>query len=92
MHVADCESGQHGKPDTARQFDSQGNVLTNATHDYGYFQINKVHIKEAANMGYDLMTKEGNIAFAIYLYNKEGLTPWNPSKSCWSKYLTESDV
>lgn len=62
-----------------------GKVLTNGTGDYGLFQINKSHFKEAESMGYDIMTPEGNTAYAIYLYNQLGTSPWNASKKCWSK-------
>lgn len=76
IHIAQCESH-------LRQYDDSGAVLTNATHDYGYFQINKLHIAEAKKLGFDIMTPEGNIGFALYLYHKEGTTPWNASKYCW---------
>lgn len=67
-----------------------GKVLTNGTGDFGLFQINKAHIKEAKNMGLDIMTEAGNTAFAIYLYQQNGTRDWNSSKSCWQK-LAERD-
>jgi hypothetical protein len=75
--VAQCESG-------ARQHDANGKVVTNPkTHDYGLFQINRIHLPTAKKRGMDIMTEQGNIQFAMYLYNRNGLKDWSASKSCW---------
>lgn len=74
--IAECESG-------SRQYTDSGKVLISKTHDYGLFQINAMHLKEAKAMGYDITTPEGNTAYAVYLYNTQGTSPWNPSKKCW---------
>ncbi len=77
LKIAQCESG-------SGQFSSDGSVVTNfKTHDYGLFQIHSSHIKEALAMGDDIMTPEGNIKYALYLYKKNGTRDWNASKWCW---------
>lgn len=78
IDIAHCESGW-------RQFNEDGSVLESSTTDYGYFQINSSHIKQASNLGYDIMTTDGNIAYALYLYKEHGTNDWSASKGCWSK-------
>jgi len=84
--IPNCESGD-GTEGSARQFNLDGSVVThinkNGTRDYGAFQINSTHIKEAKALGDDIFTLQGNIAFALYLYSKNGTQPWNASKACW---------
>jgi hypothetical protein len=81
IEIARCESGQ-------RQFDDTGHVVKNynknGTIDYGYFQINSSHIKEAKALGFDIKTPEGNIGYAYYLYHASSTAPWNSSKFCWA--------
>jgi hypothetical protein len=75
--VAQCESG-------ARQYNANGRIVKNpVTPDYGIFQINAIHVKTAQALGYDIFSEEGNIRFAMYLYQKNGLRDWNASKHCW---------
>ena len=72
-----------------RQFGPNGLVLRGTVHppDVGVFQINeRVHGSTARSLGIDLHTTEGNVAFARYLYNKEGTVPWRSSQGCWGKY------
>lgn len=78
--IAYCESG-------FRQFEENGDVVKSyyGTSDYGLFQINKVNFSTAKRLGYDVMTLEGNIKFAQYLYSKNGTADWVSSKPCWSK-------
>ena len=83
--IAECESGM-------QQFNSNGTVVRSKTHDLGLFQINLSHKKEAESMGYDIMTPEGNTAYAIYLYNTQGTSPWNSSKRCWLPKITGEDT
>lgn len=81
LKVAQCESG-------LTQFNPDGSVIHGKVHppDTGIFMINRaVHQEEADRMGLDLDTVEGNTKFALYLYYKNGLKDWEPSKSCWSK-------
>ena len=75
-----CES-------TFRQFDPNGDVIRGKVNkgDIGVMQINeKYHADEAAKLGYNIYTAEGNVAFAKYLYNKFGSDPWSSSSKCWS--------
>lgn len=80
--IATCESNQ-------RQFKADGVHLIRdyATGDHvGYFQISqKLHAKTALKMGMDIKTKEGNIAYALYLYKLHGTRDWNASKHCWKQ-------
>lgn len=70
-----------------RQFDDKGSVLRGVNkEDLGKYQINvAVWGQDAARLGFDLMTEEGNEAMALYLYNKFGTKPWNYSRVCWGK-------
>ncbi|MES2436873.1 MAG: hypothetical protein V4519_02585 [Patescibacteria group bacterium] len=79
--VARCESRfrQHGK---------DGEVLRGmmVDDDLGVMQINDYfHGKTADKLGLDLHTLEGNLAYAKYLYEKQGLQPWSASAPCWDK-------
>ncbi len=78
--IARCES-------RFRQYDADGNVLRGQVHsDVGVMQINEYyHGKEARALGYDLYTLDGNMAFARYLYEREGTTPWLSSSYCWGE-------
>ena len=81
--IAKCESGD-------KHFDKDGSVLRGVVNkqDIGRYQVNlKYHGKQAEKLGLDLFLEEDNEAYAIYLYQKQGLIPWRYSKSCWSKYL-----
>ncbi|OGF82304.1 hypothetical protein A3B18_03115 [Candidatus Giovannonibacteria bacterium RIFCSPLOWO2_01_FULL_46_13] len=79
--IAKCESN-----DT--HFKANGEVLTGNydPRDIGRYQINKgVWGVEAKKLGYDIYSEEGNEAFALYLFEKQGTRPWFKSKVCWSK-------
>lgn len=76
IDIARCES-------TYRQYDATGRVLESKTHDLGLYQINRRWIPVAKKLGYDIMTPEGNTAFALYLYRQHGTRDWNSSKGCW---------
>ncbi len=77
--IADCESKFH-------QYDSSGSVLKSATDDLGVMQINvPAHQSEAAGMGYNLADTTDNMAFARYLYEHQGTTPWLSSAHCWNQ-------
>lgn len=81
--VAFCESG-------FRQFDSHGEVLRGreVSDDRGLFQINlRYHGVTSLLLGYDVGTLEGNIGYAEYLYEKQGLSPWSASSSCLKNIL-----
>lgn len=77
--IARCES-------TFRQFDSNGNVIRGKVNkgDIGIMQINKYyHEDDAAKLGFDIYTVDGNLGYAKYLYQKYGLDPWSSSAKCW---------
>jgi len=81
IDIARCES-------KFRQWEDNGTVLRGKINkkDVGLFQINeKYHLKASKRLGMDIHTVEGNIAYAKYLYKKEGSTPWNWSGHCWNK-------
>jgi len=79
--VAQCESQY-------QQFNADGTIhrgVVNAK-DVGVMQINEhYHLKTAEKLGYDIYTLAGNIGYARYLYNQQGLAPWSASSGCWGK-------
>lgn len=77
--VAYCES-------RFRQYDANGNILRGIVNsrDVGVFQINEhYHLETALKKGIDLYTLEGNMEYARYLYENQGLQPWKASRPCW---------
>ena len=79
VDIARCES-------TFRQFDQTGNILRGVVNDkdVGVMQINETyHADEAAKLGLNIYTVEGNVAFGRYLYDKYGAQPWISSSPCW---------
>lgn len=52
---------------------------TNKTVDISLFQINSIH-----NMP-NMDNATANTLYAYLLYKQQGTTPWNSSRSCWSK-------
>jgi hypothetical protein len=81
VEVARCES-------TFRQFGKDGRVIRGKVNpqDVGVMQINeRYHADEAAAMGLDIYTVEGNVDFAKHLYDKFGTDPWSSSEKCWSR-------
>jgi len=83
IQVARCESGfRHTLED--------GTVLKGRVdpRDTGVMQINSFyHGKKAAELGLDLLNLEDNMAYARYLYETQGIAPWNASSSCWGVTL-----
>ncbi|HEY4498619.1 MAG TPA: hypothetical protein VJH94_00985 [Candidatus Paceibacterota bacterium] len=80
--IARCES-------TYRHLGLDGNVLRGNvnSNDVGVMQINETYHKERAEgLGFDLHTLEGNLAYAKYLYEKQGVRPWKSSSKCWSEF------
>jgi len=61
---------------------------TDGTLDWGYFQINTVHLKrEGVNLR-DLLDCKANIDFAYVLYQERGFEPWTTYTSgAYQKYL-----
>ncbi len=80
LRIAACES-------STKQFNENGTLVknwnANGTFDEGVFEINSKHIKEAKILGYDPATLKGNIGYARYLYDKNGLFDWLSSWNCW---------
>lgn len=79
--VAYCESRY-------RQFNPDGSVLRGDYNpaDVGVMQINeKYHLETATKLGLNIHTLPGNMAYARYLYEKQGTRPWNYSSGCWGK-------
>lgn len=80
--VARCES-------TFRQTDKGGKVLRGEVdrNDVGIMQINeRYHLEKAKELGYDIYTLEGNMAYAKeVLYKKQGTKAWLASSPCWTK-------
>jgi len=86
--IARCESH-------FRQFDKDGSIHRGRVNksDLGIMQVNEYYHGEAAQtLGLDLYTIQGNVAYARYLYDKEGSTPWNSSKACWGKSATYKEI
>ena len=81
IDVASCESH-------FTQFDADGTVHRGVVNpqDVGVMQINeKYHLSESEKLGLDIHTLEGNMAYAKYLYEKQGTRPWEYSSKCWNK-------
>jgi hypothetical protein len=84
--VASCES-------QLRQFDKDGTVLRGRVNpdDIGIFQINSFyHEADYLKMGIDVFTPEGNVRYAKFIYDRDGLAPWVHSKTCWSQLLMQT--
>lgn len=82
IEIARCES-QFRQWDVKKQEVLRGeqNSL-----DRGVTQINEhYHLEESRRLGYDILTLDGNMKYARYLYEHQGTTPWNWSKGCWYK-------
>jgi hypothetical protein len=80
VEIARCESN-------FRHYDKDGMVVKGRVDsaDIGVMQINeRYHADTAEKLGLDIHTITGNIAYAKYLYAKEGTKPWSASEKCWS--------
>lgn len=80
IYVAQCES-------TFRHYGADGKVLRGnvVSADVGVMQINEYyHLDRSRSLGYDVHTLEGNLGYARFLYEEQGLQPWSASKPCWS--------
>lgn len=80
--IAECESRN-------RQFDKSGNILRGEVNnlDVGVMQINEYyHLEESKKLGHNIHDIEGNVAYARYLYEKQGAKPWMSSSACWAKF------
>ena len=80
--IARCESRN-------RHLDKSGNILRGEVNsrDVGVMQINeRYHLETALELGYDIYDFVGNMAYARYLYETQGVKPWSSSKPCWGTY------
>lgn len=69
-----------------RQFNPDGTILRGRANrsDVGVMQINTYyHGAKAQKLGLDLYTLEGNLEYARYLYETQGVAPWIHSSKCW---------
>lgn len=83
IQVARCES-------QFRHTLSDGSILKGRVDpaDTGVMQINKrYHAKKAVELGYDINDVYGNMAYARYLYETKGTSPWNASSACWGRTI-----
>lgn len=83
IEVARCES-------TFRHNLADGSVLRGAVDgaDTGVMQINKrYHEDRAQELRLNLDVLTDNLAYARYLYEKQGTQPWNASAPCWSRAI-----
>jgi hypothetical protein len=79
IEIARCES-------KLRQYTDSGNVLRGGAGDQmvGVFQFfDRYHEDAAAELGHDISTREGNLAYARHVYTDQGTDPWNSSRDCW---------
>jgi hypothetical protein len=82
IDIARCES-------RFRHTDKYGNVLRGelTPKDVGVMQINEgYHLTDSKKLGFNIHTLEGNMAYARYLYEKQGARPWLASSHCWAEY------
>lgn len=71
-----------------RQWNPDGTVFIGKVnrHDIGVMQVNNLyHGEKATDLGFDIYSLSGNLAYAKYLYEKEGSKPWASSKACWGE-------
>lgn len=83
VKIARCESSfEHFDPKGPNGLNT--NPASNSSAS-GVFQILlKTHGPEAARLGFDLKTIEGQLKYARHLYNKGGTRDWNSSRRCWA--------
>jgi hypothetical protein len=63
---------------------------TDGTLDWGYFQINTVHLKRPGLNLRDLLDCKANIDFAYQLYAERGFQPWSTyNNGAYLKYLRQ---
>ncbi len=83
VEIARCES-------TFRHKLADGTVLRGLVDnaDTGVMQINLRYHQEVANrLELDLEDIYDNMAYARYLYEREGTRPWNASAPCWGNHI-----
>ena len=86
--IAWCESRY-------RQWNPDGTVFIGKVNHYdiGVMQVNSLyHDEKATDLGFDIYSLSGNLAYAKYLFEKEGSKPWASSKACWGDKLGNKQV
>lgn len=64
---------------------------SNGTLDWGYFQINTVHLQRPGVNLRDLLDCKANIDFAYVLYEERGFAPWSTYNSgAYLKFLHDA--
>jgi hypothetical protein len=64
---------------------------SDGTLDWGYFQINTVHLKRTGLNLRDLLDCRANIDFAYQLYRERGFQPWSTyNNGAYRKFLSMS--
>lgn len=79
--IAWCESRM-------RHTDTDGKILRGEidSDDIGVMQINtRYHQEDADELDIDIYTLSGNLEYARYLYEKQGVRPWKASMPCWGR-------
>lgn len=72
---------------TWRMYGEDGSVLRGTVNkqDLGLAQINEFyHQKVADELGYDIHSPEGNLKMLVYLYLRDGTSPWVYSQVAWA--------
>ncbi len=78
-----------------RQYEKDGSVYRGKQNnqDVGIMQINeKYHLETSQKLDLDIYSLDGNLAYAQYLYDKQGTAPWSSSSACWSKSKAAKDL
>jgi hypothetical protein len=81
--IAFCES-------SFKHYDQEGEVVRGKvdSRDVGLMQINeRYHLEKATELGFDIYSIAGNLAYAEWLYERQGTAPWKASSPCWYQYL-----
>lgn len=77
--IAWCESRM-------RHLEENGKIIRGRvdSDDIGVMQINtRYHLEDSKELGLDIYSLNGNLAYAQYLYEKQGTKPWLASSPCW---------
>lgn len=84
--VCACESSYPGGREVPRHYEKDGETVRYGRitpGDTGMCQINvPIHKANIKEMGLNVHTPYGNIAYANYLYEKHGEQPWQASGQC----------
>ena len=87
IEIAKCESH-------FRHLDEDDEVLRGEKNnlDRGVMQINEYyHNDNSEKLGFNILTLEGNTAYARHLFEKYGVKPWLSSSKCWGKTTAYSE-